>query len=1088
MWFIRFAIDNPIKVTVGVILLTLFGLISLFRIPIQLTPNVDEPVVTVTTHWEGASPREVEREIIDRQEEKLKAVSDLRKMTSEAVNDQGTVTLEFFVGADKDVALREVSDKLRQVTDYPIEVDEPVVEATDSAISNPIAWLVISPLEPDVDVAVLHDYIDDRIKPTLERVPGVASVNIYGGLEREVHVHVDADRLASRKLTFRDLERALRGQNSDISAGTLAEGKLDFTVRTIGQFERTEDVERTIVAYREGGPVYVRDVAEVEIGYKKRTSFVRSVGRDVLAMPIRRETGSNVMEVMARLRVAIDDINEYILSSHDPKLALEQVYDETIYIDSAIALVKQNLVIGGGLAVLVLILFLRSASATTIVAVSIPISVIGSFLGVSMLGRSINVISLAGMSFAVGMVVDNAIVVLENIFRHRQMGKAAAEAAFEGAREVWGAVLASTLTTAAVFLPIVFVQEEAGQLFRDIALAIVVAVGLSLIVAITVIPTLSARLFQIGRKQAKPVETDKVGGRIAGGFAELVGAMNRSTFARVAIVVVFTLMAGVGSLLLAPPRSYLPNGNRNLVFGFLLTPPGYSLDEFRAMGNVIEADIAPYWRAGVGSPEAEELPPAMMMQGPNMQAAAGEPRILRVKAPPLDNFFFVGFSGRCFMGATSKEEDRVKPVASVLAQAGSQIPGVFPIFWQTSLFSSAVGGADSVDVEISGDDLNQVSQAAAQIRGLCGQKYGFRSVNPQPANFDLDAPEYRGVLRRDRAADLGLTARDLGFIAQTAVDGAFVGEFNDKGDKLDLRIKIKGRQGRLTQEIGDLPIYTPVGGIVPLSSAMEFDYTPAPQQINHIEELRSVTLSVTPPPGMALESIMNDIEQNVVGPLRSAESIPNSVQVSLAGNASKLREMLEVLKWDLVLAVVITYLLMAALFESFLYPFVVMFSVPLAAVGGFAGLRIVRWVSMMDPVTPEQSLDVLTMLGFVILIGVVVNNAILIVHQSLNNIRHEGMAANDAIRESVRTRTRPIFMSSLTSIFGMTPLVIMPGAGSELYRGLGSVVMGGLLVSTIFTLFVIPALFSLCIGAKATIVNAINGTSRASADAAAASG
>ena len=1086
MGIIRFAIENPVKVAVGVILLVLFGILSIFRIPIQLTPDVDRPLITVNTFWEGAAPQEVEREIVDRQEEKLKGVRNLKKMTSTSREGMATVSLEFYVGTDKDVALRDVSEKLRQVTGYPEEMDEPTIQATGTEESATIAWIIFRG-KPGEDVAGLKDMVEDDIKPILERAEGIAQVEVYGGKEREVKVVADAYKLAARGLTLGDLQTALRRHNDNISAGTIDQGKRDYTYRTVGQYEHVEDVENTVVAYQAGGPVFVRDVAEVHNTFKKQYAFVRSSGDFVLALPARRETGANVMLAMAELKKQIEYCNKTILNPQGRGLSLTQVYDETVYITSAINLVRNNLVLGGALAIVVLLVFLRSGSATGIVAFSIPISVISTFLAVAALGRNLNVIMLAGLAFAVGMVVDNAIVVLENIYRHRQLGKGMAEAALEGTREVWGAVLASTLTTMAVFLPVVFIEEEAGQLFRDIAIAIVCAVGLSLAVATTVIPTLSARALRISQKLR---EAESHTGHTAALVGAIVARLNRSWIARILVIAVLVSLSIVGSAWLMPPTDYLPSGNRNLVFGFLITPPGYSLDTYRSMGFTIEDGtrsnphgLRDYWTAVVGSDEERALPPVQM------PVNKGEETVLiEVPAPPIQDFFFVSWAGQCFMGATSKYEDRVKPLVQVMSRAAGQIPGIMPFFFQTSLFDIH-GGGNSIQLDIRGDQLAEVTASAGMLMPAIMQKFGF--PRPDPTNFALGQPEVRIKIDPERAADLGLTVQDVGFVVAACVDGAYVGNFYDKGDEIDLKIHVKDTEGATIQDIGNTPIHTPSGRTVPLSSAVKFVSTTAPQQINHIEEMPAVSLSIATPEGMALETAMGILENEIIGPLRAGGAIPPSVITTLAGTADKLVQTREALfgSWKgrsmavdpetgkrplLVsmgnlltsrgfLALLVIYLLMAALFESFLWPFVIIFTVPLATVGGFASLRIVHTLSLRNPVSPIQQLDVLTMLGFVILIGIVVNNGILVVHQALNNQRDYNMPWDRAISESTRSRVRPIFMTAFTSIGGMLPLVVWPGAGSELYRGLGSVVVGGLLVSTIFTLFLIPAVLSVVV-------------------------
>jgi len=1133
---IRFAIENPVKIAVAVILVVMFGLLSIFEVGIQLIPDVDHPVITVKTRWTGASPQEIEREIVDKQEEKLKNVNGLKKMTSKSSQGEASITLDFPVGVDKDVAYRDVSDKLRQVSDYPEEVDEPTLSVTDSDMTTVIAWLILSS-KKGKDVAELKTFIEENVKPLLERADGISEVSVYGGREREIQVEIDLYKLAARGLTLRDVERALRTQNENISAGTITSGKLDYSYRTIGEFTSIHEVEDTVVAYREGGPVLVRDVGTVIDGFKKAVSFVRSKGRRVIAMPARRSTGANVITATANLKRQIELVNREVLSSRGLNLELTQVYDETAYIWSAIGLVVKNIFMGGLLAVVVLLLFLRSGSATGIIAVAIPISVIGTMLVIWGAGRGLNVVLLAGMAFAVGMVVDNAIVVLENIYRHRSMGKSKMQAALDGTHEVWGAVLASTLTTIAVFLPVITMQDEAGQLFKDIAIAITSAVGLSLFVSVLVIPVLASRFFE--------ARSASLGGGKPWWFARrvssLVARINKRILSRVVVVVGISAAALVGSYVLVPPAEYLPSGNKNLIFGFLFTPPGYSLNEFNRMSELVEDGLPedpydglrPFWEAKLGSELASKLPPVDIKLGLNGEVTR------RVQPPPIENFFYVSFDGGAFMGCTSKIPTDVKPLENVMTRAASRIPGVFAMFSQTSLFSiGASSGGNTVDIEVRSNTLSDVVHAASAVRNRL-REVGYSRPRPSPANFDLGRPEIRLIPDRAKSADLGLNVEDAGFVLRACVDGAYVGEFNDKGQRIDLALKVAGTEGASLRDIAQLPTYTPVGRIVPLETAFNFERTSAPQEIVRIEEMSAVTLAVKPKTGVALQETMRELSEDVIAPLRARGDIPETVITSLAGTADRLTQTRRSLLgdfrntvhrpqlfglsvgWSIAvlaglallasgiagvvagprtgvrlalvagavlivgflvanvdfalmafqsrawLALLVTYLLMAALFESFAYPFVIMLSVPLAAVGGVAALDIVHAVSLYDPVAPIQQLDMLTMLGFVILIGIVVNNAILIVHQSLNNMRDQHLDPSRAVILAVQQRTRPIFMTALTSVFGMLPLVVMPGAGSELYRGLGSVVLGGLMVSTVFTLVVVPAMFTLLIDFQA---------------------
>lgn len=1100
MNLIRLCLSRPVGVSVGVILVLLFGGLALTVLPVQLTPNVDTPVVTVQTRWTGANPQEVERDIVIRQEEQLRSVKGLRKMTSASRDGEGVITLEFYNDVERAEALRDVNDKMRQVTNYPPEVDEPTIAASDTASSSEIAWLILHATDGhDEKLPEMYDFAKDFVQPYLDRVKGVASTDIYGGREREIQVRLDSGKLAVRGLSFAQVEQALRGQNANTSAGRSTQGKRDVAVRTVGQYESPDEIRNTVIAYTAGGPVYVRDVAEVERGFKKQYSFVRSRGEYSLAFPVRREVGANVVEVMRGVRAAVNTVNEQVLKGRNLALELKQVYDETVYVDQAIGMVKESALTGSVLTVIVLIVFLRNWRATAVVTLAIPISVIGTFVLMVALGRTLNVISLAGIAFAIGMVVDDSIVVLENIFRHREMGKGVLQACYDAATEVWAPVLASTLTTMAVFVPVIFIREEAGQLFRDISLATAGAVAISLPVAVLVVPVLAHTLMTIGRRKSAVVhelhkEPEQV--RAAGLAARLVDWLNHRRGVRAAVIAGMTLGSIALTPFLIPDATYLPSGNKNLVFGFLLTPPGYSTDEFKRMGGPIESVIRSYWEAKPGSAEAKALDDRWRQQVEGMITAnaipelAGFPagslnpfrrlerdRILREwRTPPplIEDFFYVAFNGNAFMGCTSRDPARVKPLVRLLQTTGGAIPGTFPFFFQDQLFR--FGGGNTAEIQIRGDDLDHVTAAAQAVMGACmGAGYGY--PQPDPSNFNLGRPELRIVPDRERAADLGISARDVGFIVQACVDGAFVGDYRESGARtIDISLYVNGQSDRSTQEIGQVPIYTPAGQIVPLSAAVKLVDTTALEQINHIERQRSVTLTVNPPETKPLATVIAEVTSQIVPGLRKSGQISDDVVVSLTGNADKLgvaratmvgewkgftlASVINIVGSRFFLSVLICFLLLVALYESWVYPFVIMFSVPLALFGGFLGLWFCHLGTLLTSNQAVQQLDVLTFLGFIILVGTVVKNAILLVDQSLQNMRLHGLELHTAVREAVRARVRPVLMTSFTTIFGQIPLAVIPGAGSELYRGLAAVCVGGMLISTFGTLVLVPAVLS----------------------------
>ena len=765
---------------------------------------------------------------------------------------------------------------------------------------------------------------------------------------------------------------------------------------------------------------------------------VRQKGQPAIAINARRETGANVLEVMDGIRRTIGQLNEGPLAREG--LYLTQVYDETDYIDSAIGLVRSNILIGGTLAVMVLFIFLRTVSSVAIIATAIPISIVGTFLAMWLLGRNINVISLAGMSFAVGMVIDNAIVALENIFRHQQMGKSRARAALDGASEVWGALLASTLTTVAIFLPIVFVEDEAGQLFRDIAIAVSCSVVLSLIVAVSVIPSLANKILGGDRRG---------GGRLAAWgegvrtfIARSVFRISGSTVARLGVITGLIGLSLAIAWNLLPKSEYLPTGNRNLIFGIVLPPPGYNLDELTQVGQTVEDVLRPHWEA------------ASDPDGPRARALPG---------PPIANMFFVAFGRSAFMGARSTEPERVRELIPIIqGPVLGGVPGTFAVVQQSSLFQRATGSGRSIDIDITGPDLDHLVGLGGRVFGQVREVVPGAQARPIPS-LDLGNPEVRIHPDRVRAADLGLSARDIGSAVNALMDGAIVDGYQFEGEEIDLVLRGEEDWFR-TQDIAALPIYTPRGQLVPLSAVARVEVTTGPEQINHIERDRAITVRVIPPETVPLETALDALRTEIVQPLVDSGDLAPPYQIQLSGSADDLRRTRQALQWNFLLALVITYLLMAALFESFLYPFVIMLSVPPALAGGILGLEVVNRTLTYQP------LDILTMLGFVILIGVVVNNAILIVHQTLNILREAPETPlREAIHDAVFSRVRPIFMSTITSALGMLPLVVFPGAGSELYRGLGSVVIGGLLLSTLFTLFLVPTFLSLAMDLRAWV-------------------
>jgi hydrophobic/amphiphilic exporter-1 (mainly G- bacteria), HAE1 family len=1098
-------VSSPVKVAVGVVLVVMFGVIAIYTMPVQLTPEVEIPTLTIETRWPGASPEEVEREIVQEQEEQLQSVEGVRKMTSESMDSQGKITLEFSVGINLADALLRVNTRLSQVREYPENADEPTI-STSNASDRPIAWFVLSPMPPTaekvdafiakhpqiadelrratrasnpaltiyrlkqlaakhpsvkelisaVDVTELRRFAEDTIEARFERVDGVSNSNVIGGREEELQLIVDPQRLAARQLTIIDVRNAMRA-NKDTSGGDFWEGKRRYVVRTLGERRSVQQVADAVIARRNDESVYVKDVAEVRLGFKKPDGIMRRFGSESIGVNVMRETGSNVLTLMDGLRETCQRLNENILNPRG--LQLTQVYDETDYIYSSVGLVADNLYEGGILTFLALLLFLRSVRSSVVIFVSIAVSFIGMFLVMRLLNRSLNVPSLAGIAFATGMLVDNFIVVLENIYRHRNEGDSGMEAVVNGTREVWGAVLAATLANLAVFVPVLFVQDEAGQLFRDIALATSSALAISLLVALILVPTAAASILRSGHSQWKEVkQTDHsfwarfvrsiltpldTFGRwfiamVVGINAWLQKSVSRQLFTAFGMITASVVL----SWIMLPQAEYLPNGNRNLVFGLLFPPPGYNTEKLTEMGLQIEDFLKPYWDVDPDSPEAAKL-----------------------DYPVIADFFFVARGRQLFLGMRAHDPMRAAELEQLVPQVSKFMPGTLVIAKQSSLFEKGLSSGRTIDVEITGPDVRKLVGFGGKIMGMIKRPENpvVKDAQAQPIpSLDLSSPEMHVIPKWEQAADMGVGAADLGYTVDALVDGAYASDFYLGGDKIDLTILGSDKFTGRTQDLEAFSIATPGGQLVPLAAVAEVKYGSGPEQINRRERQRAITISVSPPATMPLEQAIERIQTMIIDPLEQSGELGDDYQINLSGTADKLKTTWQSLRWNLLLAIIITYLLIAALFESWVYPFIIMLSVPLGAVGGFFGL----WLLNCFVLSP---LDVLTMLGFIILVGTVVNNPILIVEQALSLIREEGMPPKQAILESVRTRIRPIFMTAFIGLFGLIPLVISPGAGSELYRGLGSVLLGGLVASTVFTLIFVPTVFDLAMRMTAVV-------------------
>jgi HAE1 family hydrophobic/amphiphilic exporter-1 len=1017
------AINRPISVIVGIVLVVLFGALSVVDLPIQLTPDIATPTISVNTTWPGAAPVEIETEVLEPQEEVLKNVQGLTRMESTAGMDGGSITLEFEVDTVIEEALVRVTNRLSQVSGYPEAVREPVVETANSS-GPPLAVIAIRDPQKG-SVAAYRTWVQDEILPELDRIPGVAGIFFIGGQDTEVHVLFDAQALAARGLSMRGVADAVRDELRDLSGGDVTLGKRRYLVRTTIAPKTPSALEEVVLgASSDGTPILLGDVAEVKLSLRKPRGVALVQDRPAMVMLLSREAGTNVLEVTQDVHRVIERLQRDRFSREG--LKIEVLADQVEYIEGALDLVQQNLLLGATLAIIVLFLFLRTFGASAVVSVAIPVCAFATALGMQALGRTINVVSLAGITFAIGMVVDNSIVALESIDTWRTRAPNTKLAAYRGIREVWGALIASTATTVAVFIPIVLWQGEVGELLRDVAVAIALAVSVSLVVSILVIPSLAARLLSRGQTLDIGGLTD-FGRRFRGRVTEIVRWLCSSTRRAGAALAI----AIVGSLLVAwallPPMEYLPTGNRNLVFGILVPPPGYSIEELEATGNRLQTIMARY----------------------TGKETDGEANIKRS--------FFVGTPDRVFAGAVAEHNEDVKRMLDLLRRKQTKIPGMISFATQASLFGRSIGGGRVIEIDIQGPDLPTLTAVGGRLYGDLRAALPGAQIRPVPS-LDPGAPELHVVPKRKEAAQLQMGGAELGLVVDSLIDGAIIGEYTPVGQpKLDVVLRAVKAGDQLLPDAPALlsaPVATPSGRTVPLGALANIEERLGPSVIRHLERRRAITLNVSPPEDLALEDAIDTIRGGVIGALEKEGAIPPDVQLDLSGAAGKLELAQKQFGNILLLAVIICFLLIAALFEDFVSPIAVLVSVPLAAAGGAGGLWLV------NALLGKQPLDLMTALGFLILIGVVVNNAILVVDGSLARLR-KGSTLREAVPLAVEARVRPIFMTTATSLAGLLPMVIFSGSGSELYRGVGAIVLGGLLLSTVLTLFVVPSAFTL---------------------------
>ncbi|QFU75216.1 efflux RND transporter permease subunit [Halioglobus maricola] len=1007
----RLSINNPAAIAVVVILIAVFGLISIRELPIQLLPDVERPSISIATQWRSAAPEEIEESIVQPQEKVLRNIEGLESMVSEIYRGQGNIRLDFRVGWDMQRAMIDVITQLNQAIDLPSDADEPRVISGASSSRGQAASLLIYTLpdNPVEDIASRYqDLIDREVEPRLARVPGVARVRLGGEREPEVHITLDPHQMAARNISIPDVANTLR-RAVDVSGGFADVGRRRYTVRYLGQ-RKLDDLHDLVITWQNGEPVRLRDVATVERGLRKQTNVTYRNGFPAYYISMVPSYDANTVELLDALNKSIDEINDEVLTAEG--LRIELSYDASLHIRRAITLVQQNLILGLVLASLVLLFFLRDLRATLVIAATIPISLLVAFVVLNLTGKTLNVISLAGLAFAVGLVMDAAIIVQENIVRLRASGMEIYAATIQGVREVAGALFSSTLTSVAIFLPILFMEGVEGQLFKDLAITLTTAVSFSLITAMTILPAAASRL----------ASAEYTPDRLAHRWRELADKvihLTRSKQLRLFWTGAILGASLLSSWLFMPKIDFLPKARIDTVMTYFAVPPGINLKTLdKEIMQEIARRLKPYY-------DQEKEP---YIRGYNLSSFGAENTM---------SFLY-----------PENAEDMPRMLTLMRTELFTGLSDTEAYVNQASMLNLSDGGPDAISIDLQGADMQGLKAAAEKTMELANGLWEETVSFSQP---DLAAgeAELRIYPREQRLSLAGLDRRAVGDVVRTYTDGLWTGEYFDGNHRYDMILKSPPWES--PEELAAMPLATPLAGIQTIGELAEIQRGVGPAQLQRVDGQRTITVFVMPPDNVPMEEALQTIREQIEPEVKPL--LPAGARLSYRGSADRLSEALNTVAINFLLAVLILFLIMAALFRSARDAMLVLLVMPMAIAGGLIGLKLLNLVTY-------QSLDLLTMIGFIILLGLVVNNAILLVDQT-RTAQRNGMSEADAVHQAVLYRARPIFMSTLTSIFGMLPLMVIPGVGSEIYRGLATVIVGGMTICALFTLLLLPSLLRL---------------------------
>jgi len=1002
------SIRRPVFTIVMSLSIVLLGYISFTRMPVREYPETDPPIVSVTTIYRGASPNVVETEITDVLEEQFSTIESVKTITSSSREQGSVITIEFELNRDVDESANDVRDRVSRVRgSLPREADDPIVAKVDIN-AQPIMWIALG--SDRHTTLELSDVADRVLKERIQRLPGVGSILIGGERRYAMRVWLDPMRLASRGLSVQDVERAIRVENAEIPSGRVEGTGREFAVRTRGELDTPEGFGAIIVAQRGDDIVRLDEVATIEIGAEDERTMTRYNGQPAVGLGIVKQKQASTLEVAGAVREALPELASLLPEG----MRLDMAFDSSTFIAESVHEVRDTILIAIALVVLVVLVFLKSVRATIVPVVAIPISIVGAFTLAFALGFTINILTLLALVLAIGLVVDDAIVVLENIYRHLEMGKSRRQAAIDGVREIGFAVIATTIALVAVFIPVAFLTGSVGRLFREFGLTLAFAVALSAFVALTLTPMMCSRMLQ-------PLHggTTSLASRSFDAFFAWLDRLYAATLARalrwrVAVIVVsLGLLFGSGYLMRQLPEELVPVEDRGTAFGIVMAPEGATLDYTDRYMRMVEAQLLPL-------PERNGLFTATGL------GFGGPGRV-------TNGFVFLNLKPR---------DERERSQQEIVGQMFPRllgIPGVLAFLVNPPSLGGNFSSSD-ISYVLQADTYEELSSAVGTMMAGAA-KLGYL-VNLD-TDLKLNKPELQIAIDRERAAGLGVSVTDIGSTLEAYLGGRVAGDFKRGAKQYDVILQLQA-SGRSTPDVID-QIYLRGGGgeLVQLANVVTVKETVAPKELNHFNRVRSATITANLAPGTGLGQALTDLDDIW------QQELPRTIKRDLAGGSREFRESKNTLYFMFALALAFIFLVLAAQFESFVDPLTILLSVPLAVFGALLSL----WLF-------GQSLNIFSRIGLIMLIGLVTKNAILIV-EFANQLRAQGRPVIQAVTEASVIRLRPILMTSFSTVFGILPIAIGLGAGAESRRPLGIAVVGGVLFSTFLTLLVVPVVYSL---------------------------